>query len=69
MNSKVLLENLEDNGRDYILPVRIYKQIKQDLEILEILKDIIMVDEDEKVVTLFLKNKEVVNKIKEWLYE
>lgn len=35
MNSKELLENLEDNGRDYLLPVRIYKQIKQDLDRLE----------------------------------
>ena len=43
--------------------------IKQDLELLEIFKDNVMIDEDEKVVTLFSKNKEVVNKIKEWLYE
>ena len=45
-----------------------YKVIKKDLEILNILKDNIMTDEEEKVITLFSKNKEVVEKVKEWLY-
>lgn len=41
--------------------------IEKDLEVLEIFKDNVMIDEYEKAVTLFSKNKEVVNKIKEWL--
>ena len=45
-----------------------YELIKQDLEILNILKDNIMIDEEEKFITLFSKNKEVVEKVKEWLY-
>ena len=36
MNSKEALERLEDNGRDYLLPVKVFKIIKQDLEQLEI---------------------------------
>ena len=35
MNSKEALERLEDNGKEYLLPVRVYKLIKQDLERLE----------------------------------
>lgn len=35
MTSKEALERLEDNGDDYLLPVRVLKLIKQDLDRLE----------------------------------
>lgn len=38
MNSKEALERLEDNGTDYLLPVRNFKIIKQDLEQLDELR-------------------------------
>lgn len=38
MTSKEVLERLEDNGTDYLLPVRSFKIIKQDLEQLDELR-------------------------------
>lgn len=38
MNGKEVLERLEDNGTDYLLPVRGFKIIKQDLEQLKELR-------------------------------
>lgn len=38
MNSKEVLERLEDNGTNYLLPVKVFKIIKQDLEQLDELR-------------------------------
>lgn len=70
MNSKETLENLEDNGRNYLLPVKIYKQIKQDLEILEILKKNITIEKyyAYEILEINLTSiEEDFKKVKEWL--
>ena len=72
MKSKEALTKLSNMASPYYWrtkeQIELISILEQELEILQIFKDNVMLDEDEKVITLFSKNKEVVKKVKEWLY-
>lgn len=70
MNGKEVLERLEDNGKDYLLSVRNFRIIKQDLERLEQIKLIFEDMKDARDNASFLQDDEeyltIFNELSHW---